>query len=71
MAPWKGLFSSATAEAEPQIPPSRKGVDTAFETFIDGALCKVHQEASGRSKEQKAIREACKKVIGDNHVLFS
>eukprot|EP00884_Botryococcus_braunii_P007659 jgi/Botrbrau1/16895/Bobra.0265s0001.1 len=65
MPPWKGLFGTSASEEQPQIAPSKKGVDTAFETFIDGALCKIHQEASGRSKEQKAIREACKKVIDE------
>jgi hypothetical protein len=70
MPPWSGLFSGGTGEGEVQITPNKRGVDTAFETFIDGALCKVHQEANGRSKEQKAIREACKKVLG-KHITFS
>jgi hypothetical protein len=67
MAPWS-LFSGSGGGQEQDLPESMetnvKGVDTAFEVFIDGALAKVYNEASGRSKEQKALRAACKKILG-------
>ena len=66
MAPWS-FFSGPGSDAEAlpsSIEPAVRGVDTAFEVFIDGALTKLYNEASGRSKEQKALRAACKKVLG-------
>lgn len=67
MAPWN-LFSGSGIETEQDLPkaiePNVRGVDTAFELFIDGALTKVYNESSGRSKEQKALRAACKKILG-------
>lgn len=68
MAPWS-LFSGSGNDAEQDLPstiePHVRGVDTAFELFIDGALTKVYNEASGRSKDQKALRAACKKILGE------
>ncbi len=69
MAPWS-LFSGSGNDAEQDLPntiePHVRGVDTAFELFIDGALTKVYNEASGRSKDQKALRAACKKILGED-----
>lgn len=63
MAPWS-FFQSQAKELPSSIAPNARGVDTAFEVFIDGALTKIYNEASGRSKEQRAIREACKRILG-------
>lgn len=63
MAPW-GLFSGGTSSDVLPLEPNKAGQDTAFEIFIDGALTKIYNEAGGRSKDLRAIREACKKVIG-------
>ncbi|KAK9904753.1 hypothetical protein WJX75_001787 [Coccomyxa subellipsoidea] len=68
MAPWN-LFSGSGTDAEQDLPdtiePNVRGVDTAFELFIDGALTKVYNESSGRSKDQKALRAACKKILDE------
>lgn len=69
MAPWS-MFTGSGNDQEQALPSSMepqvgRGVDTAFEVFIDGALTKVYNEASGRSKEQKALRGACKKILGE------
>lgn len=52
---------------------SRSGanLDTAFEVFIEGALTTIYNEAHGRSKEQRAVRESCKTVLGACSSLFS
>jgi len=66
MAPWS-IFSSSgddTVKLPDTIEPSISSESTAFEIFIDGALTKVYNEASGRSKEQRALRGACKKILG-------
>ena len=44
---------------------SGANLDTAFEVFIEGALTKIYNEAGGRSKEQRAVRESCKQVLGE------
>ena len=65
MAPWDFITRTAPDPALPDtLAASHTGTDTAFEVFVDGALTKIYNEASGRSKEQKQIREACKKVLG-------
>lgn len=66
MAPWNVSwpFGSGGPDLPDSINPSKGGPDTAFEVFIDGALTKIYNEASGRSKEYRAIREECKKVLG-------
>lgn len=77
MAPWSLFAGSGSEQAEDlpeSMPTTVRGVDTAFEVFIDGALAKVYNEASGRSKEQKALRTTCKKILGTNpmaHLLLS
>lgn len=72
MAPWN-LFSGSGTDAEQDLPdtiePNVRGVDTAFELFIDGALTKVYNESSGRSKDQKALRAACKKILGEPSLM--
>ncbi|KAK9804748.1 hypothetical protein WJX72_003264 [[Myrmecia] bisecta] len=75
MSRWGNLFGgSGSAEQLPDsIAGSKRGLDSAFEVFIDGALTKIYNEASGRAKEQRAVREACKQVLDtlraeDGHV---
>ena len=63
MAPWS-FFQAQASDLPASIVPNARGVDTAFEVFIDGALTKIYNEASGRSKELRAIREACKRILG-------
>ena len=43
---------------------SGANLDTAFEVFIEGALTKIYNEAHGRTKDQRAVRESCKSVLG-------
>ena len=65
MAPWDFITKAATDPVLPAtLQGSHAGTDTAFEVFVDGALTKIYNEASGRSKEQRQLREACKKVLG-------
>ena len=69
MAPWSvPSWAAAEGGSQEELPdslePNRPGIDTAFEVFIDGALTTIYNEASGRSKEQRAIRECCKRVLG-------
>ena len=65
MAPWDFITRTAPDPALPAtLQGSHTGTDTAFEVFVDGALTKIYNEATGRSKEQRQIREACKKVLG-------
>lgn len=67
MAPWN--VSWPFGEASPDLPetisPSKGKSDSAFKVFIDGALTKIYNEANGRSKDNRAIREACKSVLGE------
>ncbi|KAK9786163.1 hypothetical protein WJX73_000537, partial [Symbiochloris irregularis] len=64
MAPWDFFTRPQAEPALPAtLPGSHAGTDTAFEVFVDGALTKIYNEASGRSKEQRQIRESCKKVL--------
>ena len=60
--PWP--FGTAPPDLPDNIEASKAGPDTAFGVFIDGALTKIYNEANGRSKEHRAIREQCKTVIG-------
>ena len=73
MAPWSFLSGSG-AEGEAELPahmePDTDSSRTAFSIFIDGALTNIYNEASGRSKDQKALRAGLKSVIGEN-VAFS
>jgi hypothetical protein len=45
-------------------PFKAKGNDSAFEILIDGSLTKLYNDANAKSKEQRAIRVACKTLIG-------
>ena len=70
MAPWSFLSGSAS-EAEAELPAhmepdADKKNRTAFSIFIDGALTTIYNEASGRSKDQKALRAGLKNVLGEN-----
>ena len=66
MAPWDLFTKPAPDPAFPDtLAGSHTGADTAFEVFVDGALTRIYNEASGRAREQKQIREACKKVLGE------
>ena len=71
MAPWNVSwpFGDSSADLPDKLDHSKGGSDSAFEVFIDGALTKIYNEASGRSKENRAIREACKSVIGKWHAV--
>jgi len=60
MAP--GSFFQSQASELPAAAAPNSG--DAFEVFIGGALAKIYHEASGRSKEHRAIREACKRILG-------
>ena len=69
MAPWSFLSGSGS-EAEAEL-PSHMEPDadqknrTAFSIFIDGALTTIYNEASGRSKDQRALRAGLKTILGD------
>lgn len=67
MAPWNVTwpFGQTAPELPESIALSKGGPDTAFEVFIDGALTRIYNEASGRSREHREIREHCKKVLGE------
>ncbi len=70
MAPWSFLSGSGS-EAEAELPalmePDADKINrTAFSIFIDGALTTIYNEASGRSKDQKALRAGLKTVLGEN-----
>ena len=67
MAPWSFLSGSGS-EAEAELPAHMEAdadqSRTAFTIFIDGALTNIYNEASGRSKDQRALRASLKGVIG-------
>ena len=73
MAPWNlsWPFGDAGPELPESIEPMKGGTDTAFEVFIEGALTKIYNEAGGRSKESRGIREACKRVLGEPEISLS
>ena len=67
MAPWNTLFGGGGNTDLPESIPARSGganSESAFVVFIDGALTNIYNEAGGRSKDSKAIRESCKAVLG-------
>lgn len=69
MAPWSFLSGSGS-EAEAELPAHMEAdadkSRTAFSIFIDGALTNIYNEASGRAKDQKALRASLKTVIGED-----
>jgi len=67
MAPWNVSwpFGDSASDLPDSIAPAKGGSDSAFEVFIDGALTRIYNEAGGRSRENRAIREACKAVLGE------
>ena len=68
MAPWNVSwpFGEANTDLPDTIAPSKGGSDSAFEVFIDGALTRIYNESNGRSKDNRAVREACKAVLGES-----
>ncbi len=69
MAPFGGfaLFGDAGDPSLPDtIQPSTRGVDSAFERFIDGALTKLYNESSARTEDGRALRASCKPLLGDH-----
>lgn len=73
MAPFGlSLFGdSGDATLPDHIEPCKRGVDAAFETFIDGALARIYNEASGRSAEGRALRASCKPLLGARRAAAS
>ena len=65
------LFGDA---ADPSLPdtiqPNTRGVDTAFERFIDGALTKLYNESSARTEDGRALRASCKPLLGADPAPF-
>ena len=68
MAPWSFLSGSGS-ETEAELPAHMEAdadqSRTAFTIFIDGALTNIYNEASGRSRDQRALRLSLKGVIGE------
>ena len=66
MAPFGlALFGDSGDPSLPDtIQPSTRGVDTAFERFIDGALTKLYNESSSRTEDGRALRASCKPLLG-------
>ena len=66
MAPFGlALFGDSGDPSLPDtIEPNIRGVDTAFERFIDGALTRLYNESSARTEQDKALRASCKPLIG-------
>jgi hypothetical protein len=53
-------------QVNPSPSPSKAqgGHQTNVEVFVNQQLLKIHNEASGRSKDQRELREQCKELIG-------
>ena len=67
MSRWSQLFgSSGTNDELPDTLQNKRGTtgDSAFEVFIEGALTNIYNAANGRHKDQRQIREACKRIVG-------
>ena len=66
MSRWKQLFGG-TSEVEDSPTPARRTGDTAFEVFlVDNGLTAIYNETkSARGKEQRHIRDCCKKLLGE------
>ena len=66
MSRWKQLFGGAS-EIEDSPTPARRTGDTAFEVFlVDNGLTAIYNETrSARGKEQRHIRDCCKKLLGE------
>ena len=67
MSRWRQLFgSSGTNDDLPDTLQNKRGSRgvSAFEVFIEGALTNIYNAANGRHKDQRQIREACKRIVG-------
>lgn len=56
-----------TSDALPARIEPVKGQDVNLAIFVDGAITRIYNEASGRYKDQRAIKEACKKLLGTHN----
>lgn len=67
MSRWSNLFGGGSSNDElPETLQNNRGTtgDSAFEVFIEGALTNIYNAANGRQKDQRQIRESCKKMVG-------
>ncbi len=67
MSRWSNLFGGGGSNDElPDTLENRRGTtgDSAFEVFIEGALTNIYNAANGRQKDQRQIRESCKRIVG-------
>lgn len=66
MSRWSNLFGGSVSDDLPDTLQSTRGNtgDSAFEVFIEGALTNIYNAANGRHKDQRQIRETCKKIVG-------
>lgn len=66
MSRWSNLFGGGGSNDElPDTLENRRGTtgDSAFEVFIEGALTSIYNAANGRHKDQRQIRESCKRIV--------
>ncbi|KAL0043362.1 hypothetical protein WJX79_002614 [Trebouxia sp. C0005] len=66
MSRWSNLFGGGGSNDElPDTLENRRGTtgDSAFEVFIEGALTNIYNAANGRHKDQRQIRESCKRIV--------
>lgn len=74
MSRWSNLFGGGGSNDElPDTLENRRGTtgDSAFEVFIEGALTNIYNAANGRHKDQRQIRESCKRIVGVSLPCFS
>ncbi len=62
------LFGGASDALPARIEPV-KGKDVNLAIFVDGAITRIYNEASVRYKDQRAVKEACKKLLGMFNVV--
>ncbi|DBA73285.1 hypothetical protein WJX77_003623 [Trebouxia sp. C0004] len=66
MSRWSNLFGGGGSNDElPDTLETTRGTtgDSAFEVFIEGALTSIYNAANGRHKDQRQIRESCKRIV--------
>lgn len=64
MASTFAAFFGGSDALPARIEPLRRGKDVHLEIFVDAAVTEIYNQASARSKEQRAIKEACKHLLG-------